>query len=111
MADAQKAYGSYRADRIATSELLICKKAKEMVDQGMLGDLMMVEGCLGRNDPTGAWEYPPPTDLSPQNLDWDTWQGTVPKDLSVRRSLRAGAAGRNTEPALRVIFLSILSAA
>jgi predicted dehydrogenase len=34
---------------------------------------------LGRNDPTGAWEYPPPPDLSPQNLDWDTWQGTVPK--------------------------------
>src|SRR5256885_4619709 len=58
---------------------LICKKAKEMVDQGMLGDLMLVEGWLGRNDPTGAWEYPPPFDLSPQNLDWDTWQGTVPK--------------------------------
>src|SRR6202047_1628758 len=58
---------------------LVCKKAKEMVAQGMLGDLMMVEGWLGRNDPTGAWEYPPPTDLSPQTLDWDTWQGTVAK--------------------------------
>jgi hypothetical protein len=40
---------------------------------------MMVEGVLGRNDPNGAWEYPPPPDLSPQNLDWDTWQGNVPK--------------------------------
>lgn len=40
---------------------------------------MMVEGWLGRNDPTGAWQYPPPPDLSPQNLDWDTWQGDVPK--------------------------------
>ncbi|MGH9514263.1 MAG: Gfo/Idh/MocA family protein [Terriglobales bacterium] len=58
---------------------LICKKAKEMISQGMLGDMMLVEGWLGRNDPTGAWEYPPPFDLSPQNLDWDTWQGTVPK--------------------------------
>lgn len=58
---------------------LVCKKAKEMVAQGMLGDLMMVEGWLGRNDPTGAWEYPPPTDLSPQTVDWDTWQGNVPK--------------------------------
>jgi predicted dehydrogenase len=58
---------------------LVCKKAKEMVAQGMLGDLMMVEGWLGRNDPTGAWEYPPPTDLSAQTLDWDTWQGNVPK--------------------------------
>jgi predicted dehydrogenase len=40
---------------------------------------MMVEGSLGRNDPTGAWEYPPPTDLSPQTLDWDTWLGDAPK--------------------------------
>jgi len=58
---------------------LICKKAKEMLAQGVIGDVDLVEGWLGRNDPTGAWEYPPPPDLSPQNLDWDTWQGTVPK--------------------------------
>ncbi|HEX3106519.1 MAG TPA: Gfo/Idh/MocA family oxidoreductase, partial [Terriglobales bacterium] len=57
----------------------ICAKAKEMISQGMLGEMMLIEGWLGRNDPTGAWEYPPPFDLSPQNLDWDTWQGTVPK--------------------------------
>src|ERR1700732_4984629 len=58
---------------------VLCAKAKELIAQGTIGDLMMVEGSLGRNDPTGAWEYPPPFDLSPQTLDWDTWQGTVPK--------------------------------
>jgi len=58
---------------------LICKKAKELIAQGTIGDVVLVEGWLGRNDPTGAWEYPPPPDLSPQNLDWDTWQGTAPK--------------------------------
>jgi len=57
----------------------ICAKAKELISQGAVGDLMLVEGWLGRNDPTGAWQYPPPPDLSPRNLDWDTWQGTVPK--------------------------------
>jgi len=57
----------------------VCAKAKELIAQGTLGELMLVEGWLGRNDPTGAWEYPPPPDLSLQNLDWDTWQGTVPK--------------------------------
>jgi predicted dehydrogenase len=79
MADAQKRTG--RIVQIGSQRVssLICQKAKEMVDQGMLGDLMMVEGWLGRNDPTGAWEYPPPADLSPQNLDWETWQGTAPK--------------------------------
>ena len=58
---------------------LICKKAKELIAQGTIGDVILVEGWLGRNDPTGAWEYPPPLDLSPANLDWDTWQGTAPK--------------------------------
>ncbi len=57
----------------------IAAKAKELIAQGVIGDLMMVEGSLGRNDPTGAWEYPPPPDLSTTTLDWDTWQGTVPK--------------------------------
>lgn len=79
MADAQKRTG--RVIQIGSQRVssLICKKAKEMVEHGTLGDLMLVEGWLGRNDPTGAWEYPPPFDLSPENLDWDTWQGTVPK--------------------------------
>jgi predicted dehydrogenase len=58
---------------------LVCKKARELIAQGTIGDVVLVEGWLGRNDPTGAWEYPPPFDLSLQNLDWDTWQGTVPK--------------------------------
>src|SRR5256884_627896 len=57
----------------------ICAKAKEMIAQGVIGDLTLVEGWNGRNDPTGAWEYPPPPDLSSQTLDWDTWQNDVPK--------------------------------
>lgn len=57
----------------------ICAKAREMIAQGVIGDLMLVEGWLGRNNPTGAWQYPPPPDLSPQNLDWLTWQGRAPK--------------------------------
>jgi predicted dehydrogenase len=57
----------------------IYAKCREMIANGVLGDLCMVEGSLGRNDPTGAWEYPPPTDLSPATLDWDTWQGNAPK--------------------------------
>ncbi|HEX4426886.1 MAG TPA: Gfo/Idh/MocA family oxidoreductase [Terriglobales bacterium] len=57
---------------------LICAKAKELISQGAIGDILLVEGWLGRNDPNGAWEYPPPTDLSTETVDWDTWQGTVP---------------------------------
>jgi predicted dehydrogenase len=57
----------------------ICAKARELLAQGMIGELTMVEAQLGRNDPTGAWQYPPPPDLSPRTLDWDTWLGRAPK--------------------------------
>src|SRR5216110_3916246 len=79
MADAARKAG--RIVQIGSQRVssVICAKAKELIAKGALGDLMLVEGSLGRNDPTGAWEYPPPLDLSPQTLDWDTWQGAVPK--------------------------------
>jgi predicted dehydrogenase len=57
----------------------LCRKARELVHNGAIGDLSLVELSMGRNDPTGAWQYPPPTDLSPATLDWDTWLGSAPK--------------------------------
>jgi len=57
----------------------LCAKARELYHAGAIGDVEMVELTLGRNDPTGAWEYPPPFDLSPENLDWETWLNDAPK--------------------------------
>src|SRR6266513_1031244 len=79
MVDAAKKTGRMVQNGSQRVSSQICAKARELIAQGKLGDLMLVEGWLGRNDPTGAWQYPPPPDLSPQTLDWDTWQGTVPK--------------------------------
>lgn len=58
---------------------VLCAKAKELIEKGAIGELNLIEATFGRNDPNGAWEYPPPPDLSPENLDWDTWLGTAPK--------------------------------
>ena len=58
---------------------VICAKAREMIASGLVGDMMYVEAWLGRNEPSGAWQYPPPPDLSPANLDWNTWLGSAPK--------------------------------
>ncbi|MGH9450294.1 MAG: Gfo/Idh/MocA family protein [Terriglobia bacterium] len=54
-------------------------KAKELVEQGAIGDVYFAEAILGRGSPCGAWVYPPPPDLSPENLDWETWLGDAPK--------------------------------
>ena len=58
---------------------VLCAKARELYHGGAIGDVEMVELSLGRNDPTGAWEYPPPLDLSPETVDWDTWLNDAPK--------------------------------
>lgn len=77
--DAAKQYnrivqiGSQRRSSIGVA------KARELVSQGAIGDVYYAEGILGRNSPCGAWEYPPPPGLSPENLDWDTWLGDAPK--------------------------------
>ena len=90
----------------------ICAKAKEMIAQGMLGDMMLIEGWLGRNDPTGAWEYPPPPDLSPAESRLGHVAGHGPQGaVQSPASSRAGAAGRSTEPASPAISSSTSSAA
>ena len=57
----------------------LCAKARQLYADGAIGDVEFVELSMGRNDPNGAWQYPPPLDLSPQNLDWDTWLNDAPK--------------------------------
>jgi len=64
------------AQRVSSA---LCAKAREMYQAGAIGDVNMVELSLGRNTPTGAWEYPPPPDLSLANLAWDTWLKDTPK--------------------------------
>ena len=95
---------------------VICAKAKELIAQGIIGDLMLVEGSMGRNDPNGAWEYPPPFDLSQQNLDWNGWQEqAAPKRPGIptcRPNISpAGAAGKNTAPGWPATFSFIWSVA
>jgi predicted dehydrogenase len=58
---------------------VLCAKGRQMYHDGAIGEVENIELSLGRNDPTGAWEYPPPFNLSPQTLDWDTWLNDAPK--------------------------------
>ncbi len=54
-------------------------KAHELCQSGAIGPVREVELMLGRNSPQGAWEYPPPSDLSPETLDWNAWLGNAPR--------------------------------
>jgi predicted dehydrogenase len=58
---------------------LLFGKAKELYDGGAIGKLTQAELQLGRNSPSGAWQYPWPADLSLETLDWETWLGSAPR--------------------------------
>ncbi len=77
----QAAHTSNRIVQVGAQRVssVLCAKAREMYSAGAIGEVNMVELTLGRNSPTGAWEYPPPPDLSPSNLAWHTWLKDTPK--------------------------------
>jgi predicted dehydrogenase len=78
VAAARKANRIVQVGSQRTSSALFAK-ARELYQAGAIGEISLVEASWGRNDPTGAWQYPPPSDLSPANVDWETWLGPAPK--------------------------------
>ena len=72
------------------------EKAKEIIDNDILGPVTLVEITTNRNSPGGAWVYPiqwnsiedygqkyVSKDLfaNPKSLDWDRWQGPAPNKV------------------------------
>ena len=55
------------------------EKAKELYEQGVIGELNYAEGFWARNDPVGAWQYAIPEDASEETVDWDAFLGDAPR--------------------------------
>lgn len=58
---------------------IIYHKAKDLLAQGVIGELNMVEAWLNRRSPIAAWQYTIPPDASPETVDWDRFLGRAPK--------------------------------
>jgi len=46
------------------------EKAKELLEDGAIGELNYAEGFWARNSPKGAWQYDIPEDASTDTVDW-----------------------------------------
>jgi Predicted dehydrogenases and related proteins len=51
------------------------KRAREIVRNGMLGPITLVETSTNRNDPNGAWVYPINPGANPKTIDWAQFEG------------------------------------
>ena len=54
------------------------EKAKELLEQGAIGNLNYAEGFWARNSPVGAWQYPIPEDASSDTIDWERFIEEAP---------------------------------
>ncbi|WP_339813678.1 Gfo/Idh/MocA family oxidoreductase [Zunongwangia profunda] len=54
------------------------EKAKELLEQGAIGNLNYAEGFWARNSPVGAWQYPIPKDASSDTIDWERFIEEAP---------------------------------
>ena len=68
-------------------------RAKDVVESGVLGKLLITEASWCRNSREGQWNYTIDPECSPKNLDWETWHGekyglTPPRAFSRERFFR-----------------------
>jgi predicted dehydrogenase len=56
-------------------------KAKELFQQGAIGNINSVVSVNNRQSPLGAWKYTIPLDASPNTIDWERYQATLKKKV------------------------------
>jgi predicted dehydrogenase len=55
------------------------EKAKQLYEDGAIGEMVMLDMYNDRYSSEGAWQYPIPPDANPETVDFDTFLGRAPK--------------------------------
>lgn len=54
-------------------------KAKEIVESGLIGDLVWMQSTYSMNHPDGVWQYYVDEEATPETVDWERFQGSAPE--------------------------------
>ncbi|MBL8173683.1 MAG: Gfo/Idh/MocA family oxidoreductase [Bryobacterales bacterium] len=79
VAEAQKRTGRILQVGSQRVSSIVYRKAKDLLEAGVIGELNLVEAWWDRNSSIGAWQYSIPPDATPENIDWDGFLGSAPK--------------------------------
>ena len=78
--DAQAKSGKILQVGSQYASAMVFLKAQQLIQQGAIGELNLVEAWLDRNTALGAWQYTlPGADATPARIDWDRFLGNAPK--------------------------------
>ncbi len=55
------------------------EKAKQLYEDGAIGEIVMLDMQNNRYSAEGAWQYPIPPDANSDTIDFDTFLGSAPK--------------------------------
>ena len=58
---------------------VLYQKAKDLIHEGTIGEVHMVEAWWDRSSALGAWQYSVPPDAGTDTIDWDRFLGRAPK--------------------------------
>jgi predicted dehydrogenase len=65
------------------------QRARELIEQGEIGELLWAQATSARNSTTGEWNYRIEPDGTPQTIDWKRWLGSAPsRPFSAERYFR-----------------------
>lgn len=56
-------------------QIEINHRAKQMIENGQIGKVTLMEVSTNRNDPNGAWVYPIHPEANPRTIDWKQFEG------------------------------------
>ncbi len=86
---AQKASGRIVQIGSQYASSMVYQKAQQLLAEGAIGKVNLVEAWLDRNTAIGAWQYSIPPDASPETVDWDRYvEPTVKRPFDAKRFFR-----------------------